>query len=256
MRVDGLRRGGAIIMALAAGLALGGCGGARVVAYRPRPPGAAAPGGPAAPAPPARLAVLPFVDATEDFTQRGSIWEPEGLSYNMVKGGMAGALEPMTPPLWARAFPEELAASGRFRSARFVFEAGEAPEADWLITGTIHKAYLFGGWEQPSQFELELRAGARRGGPPAWVRTVSRAPLTPRDLYEGCYVSVSCSIGRVHDHVVGIVQALYEEASADLARALAGGGRPAGQPTPAGQPGTAPPPEKVDDTIRRILEGR
>lgn len=251
MRVNVVRQGRAVVLALAAGLALAGCGSTRVLTYRPRPP--AAPGAAGAQQLPARIAVLPFADETEAFGQRGSIFDPDELTYNMVKVGAWDSLEPLTPPLLAKAFAEELAASGRFRSARFVYEAAEASEADWLVTGAVRKAYMAGGWERPNEYELELRATRRTGGPPAWVKTVSHARPSPRDLYEGCGVSVSCSAGRLHDSVLAVLQDLFEEAGADLARALAGGGRPA---APAG---SAPQPdakEPVDDTIRRILEGR
>lgn len=239
-----------VALALALGAALAACAHTEPLTYRPGPPAAGAA------RLPTRLAVLPLQDGTEDFTKEGSLFQPETLRLNLVKGGVAGTLEPLTPPLWSRALAAELDASGRFRSARFVYEAGEAVEEDLILSGTIRRAYAYGGWDRPGEFEVELRATRRQGGAPAWTRTVIQRPVGSRAAYQACGASVSCMNEVSHAHLNATLRAMFEEAGADLARALSGGARPAPQaPTPT-QPGAAPPPEKVEDTIQRILDGR
>lgn len=241
------RFGAALALALAAALA--GCAHTEPLTYRPGPPAAGAA------RLPVRLAVLPLQDGTEDFTKEGSVFQPETLRLNLVKGGVAGTLEPVTPPMWSRALAAELDASGRFRSARFVYEAAEAVEEDLVVSGTIRRAYAFGSWDRPGEFEVELRATRRQGGAPAWTRTVIQRPVGSRASYDACGASVSCVNQVSHAHLNATLRAMFEEAGADLARALSGG-RPAPQAAPAGQPAAAPPPERVEDTIQRILDGR
>ncbi len=118
---------------------------------------------------------------------------------------------------------------------------------------------MSGGWETPSQFELELRAVRRKDGRPVWEQTVTRSPKTNRNLYDGCGMSLECMNDRLAANLNPVMRELFAEAGADLATAV--GGRPAGAanggpgaPTPAG---VAPkPPEPVEDTIKRIMEGK
>lgn len=83
-----------------------GCGVNTQFVYRPDPPV------PGAPKLPAKVAVLPFADGTEDFTQRGSMWDPD-QTFNLPRTGMTGVVDAITPELWAKMFAEDLSASGR-----------------------------------------------------------------------------------------------------------------------------------------------
>lgn len=55
---------------------------------------------------PVKIAVLPFVDGTEDFTRRGSVFDGDSLAYNLAKAGWGGVITALTPELWAKAFAE------------------------------------------------------------------------------------------------------------------------------------------------------
>ncbi|MGZ5385729.1 MAG: hypothetical protein ACXWH0_17345, partial [Acidimicrobiia bacterium] len=61
-------------------------------------PGAPAAGGPKLPV---KVAVLPFKDGTEDFTERGSFLSG-AYSYNLSKAGKIGAISALPPNLWAK----------------------------------------------------------------------------------------------------------------------------------------------------------
>lgn len=74
---------------------------------------------------PVKVAVLPFKDATEDFTTQGSIFAPAGLTLNLVKAGIPGTAFALTPEVWAKSFADDLTASGNFQSVRFVYSLSE-----------------------------------------------------------------------------------------------------------------------------------
>jgi len=215
------------------------------------------PGGPAAGAValPARLAVLPFEDATEAYEKKGSVFKPETLWFNLARGGIGGTIEPVTAPLWARSFAQELAASGRFRAVRYCTEAAEAVGDDYLVSGVLLHADVGGAFESTSRFELRLSAVRRQGGQRVWERTVLRTPKGDRQEYDGCGASVTCMNERSHASLNRMLADMFEEAGADLASAIAGkaGARPAAVPPAGGKPA---PAEPVDETIRKILEGK
>lgn len=213
------------------------------------------PGGPAVGAAPlpARLAVLSFEDGTEPYEMKGSRFNPDGLWFNLARGGIGGTIEPVTAPLWARAFAQELAASGRFREVRFRTEAAEVVDEDYLVSGALTRADIAGAPQVPSTLELRLAATRRLDGRRVWERTVTRSVLGDNKEYEGCGASVSCMNERSHAFLNRILAGMFEEAGADLARVLAG--RPSAPPAAA--PGAKPAAaEPVDETIRKILEGR
>lgn len=235
------------ILALLAALLGAGCARTAPFVYQP--------GGPAAGAAPvpARLAVLPFEDATEPYEMKGSRLRPEGLWFNLARGGIGGTIEPVTAPLWARSFALELAASGRFRAVRFLVEAAEVVDEDYVVSGALAQADVAGAPQAPSRFELRLAADRRQDGRRVWERTVTRSVLGDEKEFEGCGSSVSCINERSHAFLNRLLVGMFEEAGADLARTLSG--RPGVAPGPA--PGARPAAsEPVDQTIRRILEGK
>lgn len=202
-----------LVLALA-----GGCTATPFV-YHPRTSPAA---GPRAPV---RVVVLPFANGTEDFVER--IVYGKERRFNLSRKGFANVIGAVPPELWARAFAQELDASGRFRSAGFAYGREEAGAADVIVEGTLLKAY-----GPPGEWALALRATRTAGGGPVWSREVSRT-FTRFDMAE------------IHERLDETMRELFEEAGADLARTLAG---------PATDPGPAPA-SPVEQTIRRVLGG-
>jgi len=234
-------------LALLALLAAAGCARTMPFVYRP--------GGPATGAAPlpVRLAVLPFEDATEPYETKGSRLNPDGLWFNLARGGIGGVIEPVTAPLWGRSFAQELEASGRFRAVRFRTEAAEVVDEDLVVSGTLTRADIAGAPQVPSTFELRLAAARRQDGKQAWARTVTRTVLGDKREFEGCGSSLTCITERSHAFLNRVLAGMFEEAGADLARALAGKSAAA----PAASPGAKPAAsEPVDETIRKILEGK
>jgi hypothetical protein len=215
---------------------------------------------------PVNVAVLPFKDGTEDFTKRGSVLAPETLYYNLAKAGIGGQITALTPDLWAKAFADDMAASGAFRAVRFVYGPSELVDEDLYIEGTLEKATASGAWVNPNEFTLGLRAIRRADKKPVWEKEVSRAwKNTATTLYKGCGgVAIQCMVDRHHADANRVMQEIFAEARADLVAALASeSGRQAGEGglPPASlrearqEKGTSTPPaqESVEQTIERLL---
>ena len=75
-----------------------------------------------------------------------------------------------------------------------------------------------------------------------------------KEGYEACgKFGISCIVDHMHEDFRLVLAGMFEEAGADLARNLAGGASAPGAKT---APGPAAGSEPVDDTIRKILEGK
>lgn len=209
---------------------------------------------------PTKIAVLPFQDGTEDFTQRGSIFDPDNMRINLVKAGLSGTMAALTPDLWAKAFADEMVASGKFRDVKFIYSPSELTDETYLIEGKVEKAYFSGGWNTPNEYALGLRALRRADKSPVWEKEVVSIRNTPRNIYEGCGMGLQCMTDHFHADINGVIQLMYAEAVADLARKLAAGqGNSdreavsqsliplAEKPSPQSTPGS------VDETIEKIL---
>lgn len=217
---------------------------------------------------PVKVAVLPFKDGTEDFTKRGSIFDPESLTYNLAKSGISGTITALTPDLWAKAFADEMAASGAFRSVRFIYSPSELLDEEFCIEGTVEKAYAAGAWTNPSEFALGLRGLRRTDNRLIWEKVVSREWKTPKTVYDGCGMGIQCMVDRSHAETNRVMQGMFAEAGADFAAAigaLSGGGTGGGghRAVPAAAGGSAKPeasgpaaPDSVERTIKSILEGK
>jgi len=238
-------RAGGRGLLLTALLLAAGCASTRPFVYQPGTPRAGTPHVAA------KVAVLPFQDGTEDFTRLGNVFNADSLVFNIAKSGIGGTIAAVTPPLWARAFADDLSASGRFQAAHFAFDASEVTDEEYVVDGTVRKAYASGGWEKPSEYALELRAVRRKDGRPVWERTVARSPKGDRSAYDGCGASLECMNDRVHAELNKILHELFDEAGEDLAKAL--GGRPAAGARDAAK---GAEPESVERTIQRIMEGK
>ena len=85
---------------------------------------------------PVTIAVLPFADGTENFTQRGGIFiDQKNLTFNLAKSGLSGTINALTPDLWAKALADEMSASKKFQGVRFVYSRSEVAQEDLYIEG-------------------------------------------------------------------------------------------------------------------------
>ena len=206
---------------------------------------------------PVKIAVLPFKDGTEDFTKRGSTWAPESLTYNLAKAGIYGQITALTPELWAKAFADDMAASGAFRAVRFVYSPSELLDEEFTVEGTVEKAYAAGATTSPSEFALRLRALRGADNRLAWEKEVTRIWKTPGTIYGGCGIG-QCVVDRYHAAMNGVMQGIFAEARADLVATLASlskGQAVEGGLPQAGSP-AAPASESPEQTIYRILKAK
>ena len=227
------------------------------------------PGGPAAGGAklPMKVAVLPFKDGTEDFTDRGSVFISGG-QYNVAKAGIAATMTALTPELWAKSFAEDLAASGVFRSVRFIYGPSELVDEDISIEGTLTKAYVGKTFDNFNEFAVSLRALTRSDKRIVWEKEVTRRWKTPGNTYAGCGMGFQCGVDKFKAEYNKAMQGMFAEARADLVATLAvlsgsqagGGGLPVvgGEPARPGtsRPSAPPAPESTEQTIERILKGK
>jgi len=198
--------------AVALGL-MAGCAVNSTFVYKP---GAPAVGGPKLPV---KVSVLPFKDGTEDFTDRGSVFSSG--RYNLAKAGIAATMTALTPELWAKSFAEDLAVSGSFRSARFLYSPSELADEDFFVEGTLTKAYIGKTWDDGNEFAIFLRALTRSDKRLVWEKEVTRQWKTPRNLYSGCGMGIQCSVDKYHAEHNQAMQSIFAEARADLVGAIA-----------------------------------
>lgn len=233
---------------------MAGCGVNSTFVYKPGAPAAARL------TLPVKVAVLPFVDGTEDFTRRGSVLAGDVLTYNLAKAGWGGVMTALTPELWAKAFAEELAASRGFRSVRFYYNESELLDEDIRIEGTLAKATLSAAFEQPNEFAISLRALRRTNNQPVWEKNVTRRWTNHNSLYDGCgALSIQCMVDRHKADTNRVMLNIFTEAGADLAKTLSSQSRkPAGEDgtSPAVSPLPLPDAESVDETIEGIIKGK
>jgi hypothetical protein len=85
---------------------------------------------------PVKIAVLPFADGTENSTR-------EVYKVNLAKSAAGNLIDPLPPEYWAKALADEMAASDRFESVRFVYDQSELTDENYIVEGTLEKAYLY-----------------------------------------------------------------------------------------------------------------
>ncbi len=266
--MSGRSRGWGFPFVALALLLMAGCGVNSQFVYKPGVPAAGVP------KLPAKLAVLPFKDGTADFVQSGSMLSTETV-FNLAKGGIKATVTAIPPELWSKMLADDMAASGRFRSVRFVYSSTEAVDEALLIEGTVTKAYWANSFDGENELALSL-VGRRRGGKRVvWEKQVARQWRWPVGLYKGCGMGIQCMLDRHHHELNKAMQGMFAEAGADLAERLAsvpGGdsgmavsgvrspdGGSAGDGTrtvapAAGEAARPPGPESVEQTIDRILK--
>ena len=203
-------------------LSMAGCSVNSTFVYKPN---AAVVGGPKLPV---KVAVLPFKDGTEDFTDRGSIFS--GGQYNYAKAGVSATMTALTPELWAKSFAEDLAASGGFRAVRFVYSPSELLDEDFFVEGTLMKAYAGKTFDDLNAFALSLRALTKSDKRLVWEKEFAKEWKTRRDLYAECGMGIQCSLDKYHAEYNKAMQEIFAEARVNLLGALASlSGSPAGE---------------------------
>jgi len=236
---------------------MAGCSVNSTFVYKPAPPVA---GGQMLPF---KVAVLPFKDGTEDFTDRGSILLSGG-QYNVAKAGIAATMTALTPELWAKSFAEDLAASGSFQAARFIYGPSELADENIFVEGTVTKAYVAKMFDNINEFAFSLRALTRSEKRLVWEKEVTRAWNTPRGTK--CGMGIQCSVDEFKAEYNKAMQEIFAEARADLVATLASqsgnrdggivfssGASPGDATAGKGTP-TSSPPESVEQTIERLLK--
>ena len=204
---------------------------------------------------PLKVAVIAFKDGTEDFTKQGSVFDLESLTFNLVKTGIDGIINALPPEVWAKAFADDMAASGVFRSVRFVYSPSELGAEDFYIEGTVGKASVAGGWTRPSEYALRLRVVRRSDNRLVWEKEVTRELKARKSDFDGCGTKIQCMAERSHEALNRVMQSLFAEARAGFMETL---GFPSveRERQDATRQGTSslPVQESVEQTIDRILK--
>ncbi|MDD5763338.1 MAG: hypothetical protein PHP88_12650 [bacterium] len=229
-------------------LLMAGCAPNSQFVYKPGPP---EPGGAKLPV---KIAVLPFKDGTEDFTKRGRIAQ-KNLTYNLAKTGIGSTGAPLTPELWAKAFADDLTASGAFREVRFLYSTSELTDEEFYIEGTLEKAYIVRTAGNPNEFALGLRALRKMDHRLIWEKEVTGGWNHSRRLSEVCRaVGVHAAQCNANAVINRIMQRMFEEARADFMAMLgsASKGRE-GRDAVGGGTSTPRDTESTEQTIDRIL---
>lgn len=200
---------------------------------------------------PVKIAVVAFRDGTEDFTSRGNIFsghvfnlartDINGLSLNT---GAAFSVSSLPPAHWSKSLAEEMAASGVFRSVRFVFDPSEATGEEIVVEGALTKAYFTTINDKPDEFALHLTARRMPGDTVVWEGDAGKSGIRPRNLANGCLGYGGCVIKRIHAYLNGVMEGIFADARHGLARALA--------PPPDAKP-DIPVGDSPEEVIQRIL---
>jgi hypothetical protein len=224
---------------------MAGCSVNSTFVYKPNAPVV---GGPKLPV---KLAVLPFKDGTEDFTDRGSVFSSG--QYNLAKAGVAATITALSPEMWAKSFADDLAASGGFRAARFIYGPSELLDEDFFVEGTVTKAYAGKTFDDLNAFALSLRALRKSDKRLVWEKGTAKEWKTPRSIYNGCGMGIQCSLDRFHAEYNKAMQEIFAEARMDLVATLAslsGSQSGEGGLLPAASPGEAREEEFVGIGLR------
>ncbi|NTW81384.1 MAG: hypothetical protein HGB32_14750, partial [Geobacteraceae bacterium] len=156
---------------------------------------------------PVKIAVLPFKDGTEDFTKRGNeLFAQENLKYNLAKTGISSLITALTPELWAKAFADDLAASGEIRAVRFIYGMSELSDEEMYIDGTVEKAYFGGTWDKPNEFAVSFRALRKADNRMVWEKAVARSWKDTPAIYNGCGLGLQCMTDRYHAKINMVMQ--------------------------------------------------
>ncbi len=199
---------------------------------------------------PVKVAVVAFQNGTEEFTSRGNIFSGQvfnlsrtdinGLSLNI---GAAFSVSSLPPGQWAKSLAEDMAASGSFRSVKFMFAPSEVTDEDIVVEGALTKANFTTVKGQPDEFVLHLKALRVSDNTVVREGDVGRSSVRPRNLISGCILG-TCAIERIHGYLNGIMQGVFTDARLALVASL--------EPPPTRKPET-PGQDSPEEVINRIL---
>lgn len=200
---------------------------------------------------PVKVAVLAFEDGTRDFTSEGNLFsgsvfnlartDINGLSLNT---GAAFSVSSLPAAQWSRFLAEDMAASGAFRSVKFVFGPSEVTDEEIVVEGALTKAYFTTISDKPDEFVLHLKVRRMPDNTVVREGDVGRIAVGPRGLLASCLTYGGCVVGRIHEYLNGVMQGIFADVRRDLVRALA--------PPPAEKPGV-PGQDSPEEVIKRIL---
>jgi hypothetical protein len=168
---------------------------------------------------PVKVAVLPFVDGTREYTINGSSL---GGYVNLAKTGIDYGISAFTPNRWGKAFADELSASGCFHAVRFVSDISQVVNDEVVVAGTVTNADvpILGG-SDPVRFAVSLNARVGRDGKAFWEKALSKDEALGGGYSLGCGLNRQCAIDRRHSHHNDLLRVMYLEARQDLVASLA-----------------------------------
>jgi hypothetical protein len=200
---------------------------------------------------PVKVAVVAFEDGTRNFTSEGNFIS--GSVFNLartdingmsINAGAAFGVSSLPAANWSKALAEDLAASGAFRSVKFVFGPSEATDEEIVVEGALTKAYFTTIKEKPDEFVLHLKVRRMPDNTVVREGDVGKIGVRPRGLTSGCLGYGGCVVGRINGYLNGVMQGIFADVRRDLVRALA--------PPPVKAP-DVPGQESPEEVIKSIL---
>jgi hypothetical protein len=207
---------------------------------------------------PVKVAVVAFEDGTRNFTSEGNILS--GHVFNLARTDINSlSLSPVpvfsVSPLftvsslpaanWSKALAEDMAASGTFRSVKFVFAPSEATDEEIVVEGALTKAYFTTIGDKPDEFVLHLKIRRMADNTVLREGDVGKTGVRPSGLTTTCLTYGGCVVGRINKYLNGIMQGIFADVRRDLVLVLA--------PPPAENKPTPPGRESPEEVIQRIL---
>jgi len=207
---------------------------------------------------PLKVAVVAFEDRTRNFTNEGNILS--GHVFNLARTDINSlSLSPVpvfsVSPLftvsslpaanWSKALAEDMAASGAFRSVKFVFGPSEVTDEEIVVEGALTKAYFTTINGKPDEFVLHVKVRRMPDNTVLREGDVGKTGVRPGGLTTSCLTYGGCVVGRINKYLNGIMQGIFEDVRRDLVLVLA--------PPPAEKKTVPPGQESPEDVVQRIL---
>jgi hypothetical protein len=201
---------------------------------------------------PVKVAVVAFEDGTRDFTSEGNIFsghvfnlartDINGLSLNT---GAAFSVSSLPAANWSKALAEDMAASGAFRSVKFMYAPSEVTDEEIVVEGALTKAYFTTISDKPDEFVLHLQVRRMPDNTVLREGDVGRIAVGPRGLLTSCLTYGGCVVGRINKYLNGVMQGIFADARRDIVLSLA--------PPPAEKKPIPPGQDSPEEVIQRIL---
>ncbi|MBI5575585.1 MAG: hypothetical protein HY896_04400 [Deltaproteobacteria bacterium] len=233
-----------MLMAFLAACFLAGCSSGFVYQRKANPSGDV-------PKLPVKVAVVAFRNGTVDNTSAGNI--VTGHVFNLARTdinglwlntGAAFSVSSLPPEKWAKSLAEDMAASGAFRSVKFLYSLSEVTDEDIVVEGALTKSDFTTIKDKPDEFALHLKVLRMPGNAVVREADVGRSGIRPRNLTSGCFSYGGCVVDRIHGYLNGVMQAIFTDIRLDLVRVLS--------PPPEKKPGP-PAKESPEEVVKRIL---